>query len=123
MLESAVVMNCESDTLDADVVRRLLPSSAIMVDAPTSLNWEYLERWSIERALKQSGGNVSQAALIVGVSRDTLYGKIRKWNLRPEKTGAALSDSVTGPDLPNIPAPAALAENGTANVPALPPTA
>jgi transcriptional regulator of acetoin/glycerol metabolism len=37
-----------------------------------------LETWAIRRALKQTGGNVSQAARVLGMSRDTLHSKLKK---------------------------------------------
>jgi transcriptional regulator of acetoin/glycerol metabolism len=39
-------------------------------------NLEHLERNAIERALADSGGNMSQAARSLGISRQTLYRKI-----------------------------------------------
>ena len=89
MLENVVTMHGERDTIDIELVRRLLPSShATYFDPPTSLNWEDLERWSLERALRKCEGNISQAAQIVGASRDTLYIKMKKYNLSREDARA-----------------------------------
>jgi two-component system, NtrC family, response regulator HydG len=79
LLESAVAMS-EVDTIDADGIRRMLTPNQL-TEAPPSLNWDELERWAIEKALKMSGGNVAQAATATGLSRDTLYAKIKKYGI------------------------------------------
>ena len=45
------------------------------------LNLEMLEKRAIELALKRCGGNVSQAADLLGVTRYALYRKMEKQNL------------------------------------------
>jgi DNA-binding NtrC family response regulator len=52
---------------------------------PDDLNLERTERRLIERALQRSGGNVTQAARLLGVSRDTL-------RYRLERAGQRLQD-------------------------------
>ena len=90
MLENVVTMFGDRDTIDVGLVRRLLPSAdAVHFDTPTSLNWEDLEKWSLERALRKCEGNISQAAQIVGASRDTLYIKMKKFGLSREEARAA----------------------------------
>jgi len=79
LLESAVAMS-EVDTIDVDGIRRMLTPNH-PTDAPPSLNWEELERWAIEKAMKHSGGNISQSATVMGLSRDTLYAKIKKYGI------------------------------------------
>jgi transcriptional regulator of acetoin/glycerol metabolism len=39
---------------------------------------DVVEEWAIRKALKQTGGNVSHAAKLLGMSRDTLHTKIKK---------------------------------------------
>jgi Nif-specific regulatory protein len=83
VLESAAVMS-ETDTLDADAfplgtVSEQSPSGTnLMSDLPPSLDIDQIETWAIRRALKQTGGNVSHAAKLLGMSRDTLHTKIKK---------------------------------------------
>jgi Nif-specific regulatory protein len=82
VLESAAVMS-EADTLDADAiplpgVSELGPAVVVLADAPPSLDMDDIETWAILRALRQTGGNVSHAAKLLGVSRDTLHTKIKK---------------------------------------------
>jgi DNA-binding NtrC family response regulator len=85
-IESAAVMS-EADTIDADA----LPLAGVSelptgvhpaarppaVDLPASLDMDVIEEWAIRRALKQTGGNVSHAAKLLGISRDTLHTKIK----------------------------------------------
>jgi two-component system, NtrC family, response regulator HydG len=82
-IESAAVMS-EGDTLDAEalplggVSELLAPNpNRVTFDMPASLDMDEIETWAIQRALKQTGGNVSQAAKLLGISRDTLHTKIK----------------------------------------------
>jgi two-component system, NtrC family, response regulator HydG len=87
-IESAAVMS-EGDTLEADAIplsgmTELTPSAPTGAPAtttgevPASLDMEEIETWAICRALKQTGGNVSHAAKLLGISRDTLHTKLKK---------------------------------------------
>jgi two-component system response regulator HydG len=82
-IENAAVMS-EQDTLDAESLPLTgateLPSSGShkAMDIPTSLDMEEIETWAIRRALRQTNGNVSHAAKLLGMSRDTLHTKIKK---------------------------------------------
>ena len=42
------------------------------------LKLERLERWAIQEALKGSGGNKSEAARLLGISRRALYNKLAR---------------------------------------------
>jgi Nif-specific regulatory protein len=83
VLESAAVMS-ESDLIDADALPLghagddPLAAEALDSDMPTSLDIEEIETWAIRRALRQTQGNVSQAARVLGISRDTLHTKLKK---------------------------------------------
>lgn len=83
LLESTVAMS-DSEMIDVDGIRRMLTPN-VVVDSPPSLNWEELERWAIEKALKQANGNVAQAATVMGLSRDTLYARIKKFGISREE--------------------------------------
>jgi DNA-binding NtrC family response regulator/pSer/pThr/pTyr-binding forkhead associated (FHA) protein len=84
VLESAVVMS-ESNTLDAADLP--LPA-ATSAQQPPTLNLEELEAWAIRQALRQTGGNITQAAKLLGVVRDTLASKMKKY-------GVSRDDGVT----------------------------
>lgn len=94
VIESAAVMS-EADTLDADA----FPLGGIsdhggpapQADVPPSLDMDEIETWAIRRALKQTQGNVSHAAKLLGMSRDTLHTKMKKKGI---DRGAVLDPSV-----------------------------
>jgi Nif-specific regulatory protein len=50
-------------------------------DRPNSLNLKELETWAIEQALERTGGNKTQAALLLGINRDTLLEKVKRYGL------------------------------------------
>jgi DNA-binding NtrC family response regulator len=56
----------------------LLPATA---SAALSGTLEQIERRAIEQALEETGGNVSDAARRLGLSRSTLYAKVRSFGL------------------------------------------
>jgi Nif-specific regulatory protein len=99
VLESAAVMS-ENDALDAEAiplpgVSEMAPAAVGTADVPPSLDMDDIETWAILRALRQTGGNVSHAAKLLGVSRDTLHTKIKKKGIdrdalvsTPEPVGA-----------------------------------
>jgi transcriptional regulator of acetoin/glycerol metabolism len=45
------------------------------------LSLDQLEKHAIERALRQSKGNKSKASKLLGISRDTLYRKLKEYNI------------------------------------------
>jgi len=82
VLESAAVMT-ETDTIDADAMpigphESATPPTAPTIDLPPSLDVDELETWAIRKAMVQTVGNVSQAARLLGMSRDTLHTKLKK---------------------------------------------
>jgi DNA-binding NtrC family response regulator len=81
VLENAVVM-CEGDTVDsADL---LLPT-ANLEDRPASLNMEEVEAWAVRKAIQSSKGNFAQAARVLGISRETLAAKRKKYRIAKEE--------------------------------------
>ncbi|HEV2948733.1 MAG TPA: sigma 54-interacting transcriptional regulator [Gemmataceae bacterium] len=80
VLECSVALS-DRDTLDAADLR--MPDDASgrrqePGEEPTSLDLEELETWAIRQALQRTGGNITQAAKILGCVRDTLASKIKK---------------------------------------------
>ena len=62
-------------------VRMLEEQNNRLQQGNTSLNIEENEKVLIRRALDKSGGNVSRAAVELGVSRKTLYNKINRYKI------------------------------------------
>jgi len=60
----------------------LMPAAPVLTgtDGPASL--EEVERRHIGGVLHETGGNISQAARILGIDRATLYNKMRRYQLR-----------------------------------------
>jgi two-component system response regulator AtoC len=71
----AVLFGPAGGTLDAASARALLH--------PADGAAQPSERDRIRRALDACGGNVSKAAAALGVSRQTLYNRMKKWGLGP----------------------------------------
>ncbi|HEY2784822.1 MAG TPA: sigma 54-interacting transcriptional regulator [Fimbriiglobus sp.] len=81
VLESAAVMG-ESDLIDAvDLPLGNPVETATTDELPPGLDVDELETWAVRKALRQTNGNVSQAAKLLGMSRDTLHTKIKKKNI------------------------------------------
>ena len=94
VLESAAAMS-ESEVIEADTlplagtVEAVTPKPGGAADAPSSLDIDDIETWAIIKALGQTSGNVSQAARVLGISRDTLHTKLKKKNIDRESAVAA----------------------------------
>lgn len=80
VLESAVFM---SDSAVLDVGDLRLPVEALGQQLPP-LNLEQLEAWAIRQALQQTEGNITQAAKLLGIVRDTLASKMKKYGVSRE---------------------------------------
>ena len=93
VLESTAVLS-ETDVIEADQLPLAAPAElepAGNSDFPTSLDVDELETWAIRRSLVRTAGNVSQAAKILGISRDTLHTKLKKKGIdRGEPLGSAV---------------------------------
>ncbi|HUL79184.1 MAG TPA: helix-turn-helix domain-containing protein, partial [Vicinamibacteria bacterium] len=51
----------------------------------THLTLEELEKRHIERVLREMGGRVAEASQRLGIPRSTLYQKLKKFGLSPDK--------------------------------------
>jgi len=60
------------------------PEAATGLSPGTDLNLERMERQMVELALSRSGQNVTQAARLLGVSRDTLRYRLERLGLRAQ---------------------------------------
>jgi Nif-specific regulatory protein len=100
-IESAAVMS-ESDTLEAEalpltgateLVAPAATSPLATLDMPPSLNMDEIEEWAICKAMRQTGGNVSHAAKLLNMSRDTLHNKLNKLKREKGIDRAALTNT------------------------------
>ena len=66
-----------------DLPPRILGQTATSAGeiAPAGLNLEAMEKHFIERALRQTGGNITDAAKLLGISRRTLHRKLKTYRL------------------------------------------
>jgi transcriptional regulator with PAS, ATPase and Fis domain len=81
-LEVGLAMADNNSVIDASDLR--LPEERVgveLLDRPTSLHIEDVEKWAIRHALAAAKGNQTQAARILGWHRDTLLAKIRRYGL------------------------------------------
>ena len=77
VLESAVMLTDGSEIDVGDLWLQSPPAP----EQPMSLKLEDMEGWAIREALKRHKGNASAAARTLGISRETLGQKIKKYNI------------------------------------------
>src|SRR5262249_32230176 len=77
VLENAVTQ-CDKDTIEPT---DLMLFAGPCASEPPSLNLEVLEAWAIQQALRQCGGSISKASRLLGVVRDTLSSKMKKYGI------------------------------------------
>lgn len=85
LLESAAALSRDDpQTITDQELKPLLdagPSPEPLRALEPPLTLEQLEKMAIERALRRSEGNRTRAAAVLGISRDTLYRKMREFKL------------------------------------------
>jgi len=89
VLESAVLLSDKSLLEPGDLPLPVAgPVHGTTVAAePQSLNLEDVEAWAIRLALARTAGNRARAAQMLGIVRDTLTGKMKKYGInKPDRT-------------------------------------
>ncbi len=81
VLEGAVAMACDGAVLHAGDLNLPEDKPQGTLDSPPSLNLEVLEEWAIRHALEHTGRNNTQAARLLGIHRDTLINKLKKYRI------------------------------------------
>jgi transcriptional regulator with PAS, ATPase and Fis domain len=85
LVESASAISAENPQVITDKdLRPLLGAGTPAMagqNAGESLSMEEMERLTVRRALHAAAGNRSKAAALLGISRDTLYRKLRQYEL------------------------------------------
>jgi DNA-binding NtrC family response regulator len=84
VLESAVML---TDGPEIDVDDLWLHGATVSENQPMSLKLDDVEAWAIREALKQTKGNVSAAARVLAISRETLSQKIKKYGISKDGEG------------------------------------
>jgi Nif-specific regulatory protein len=82
VIESAVMMS------DGEVIEPhelWLQDAPIAADQPLSLNLEHVEAWAIRQAIQKTKGNVTRAAKVLGIARETLALKLKKYQIAREE--------------------------------------
>jgi len=80
VLEGAAALADEDGVIHAGDLH--LPEDASLpAPGPPSLNLEELEAWAIRHALERTGHNNTRAARLLGIHRDTLINKLKKYRL------------------------------------------
>jgi DNA-binding NtrC family response regulator len=79
VLEAAVAMN-ETGAIHAGDLHLVADADPVS-PAPPDLNLESLEAWAIRQALAQTTGNNTHAAKLLGIHRDTLIAKLKKYGI------------------------------------------
>ena len=77
-IEKAVILS-ETDTLEPGVIFQKISGEKVI--DPVSLNIEENEKTLIIKALELNRGNMSRTAKELGISRKTLYNKIKRYQL------------------------------------------
>lgn len=80
LIEKAVILT-EGDTITAEQFAELSCQPARPSSASAPVTLEEMERKMIADSIQQCDGNLSQAASRLGITRQTLYNKIKKYGL------------------------------------------
>ncbi|HPF69440.1 MAG TPA: sigma-54 dependent transcriptional regulator [Candidatus Krumholzibacteria bacterium] len=80
-VERAVVTSRGGELAAADFDFLAASPRAAGWDVPAGVPLSELERRAVEAALRRTGGNISDAAGMLGVDRSTVYAKIRKYGI------------------------------------------
>ena len=83
LIESAAAISAENPQVITEKDLKPLLNSQVSEALPSALrssvSLDQMERQTIEQALRQAGGNRTKAASLLGISRDTLYRKMRQY--------------------------------------------
>lgn len=77
VIERAIVLGSGDTILPEHLPRELKEGIPTPQDTPEDVSLEAIEKWHIERVLKQTGGNKTHAAKLLGISRNRLDRKLR----------------------------------------------
>ena len=86
VIERAITLGAEEEIWAEDLPESLREEKreVTLDNTPVDLSLEEIEKAHIERVLKHTGGQVSQAARILGIDRRTIYRKMEAYKIREE---------------------------------------
>jgi DNA-binding NtrC family response regulator len=86
VIERAITLGAEGEIRPEDLPDQLRrEEGGITLDAiPVEMSMEEVEKAHIERVLRHTGGQVSQAARLLGIDRRTIYRKMQAYNIRKD---------------------------------------
>jgi DNA-binding NtrC family response regulator len=88
VLERAVLLGDRQAVRVEDVTDVLAPRGPARPAAGGAVSLEEAERAHIEAVLREAGGDVRQAAQVLGLSRSALYQKLKKHGLKTSRTAS-----------------------------------
>ena len=110
-----VVLLSDGPLVDDESLLLTPPSQTARSEPPPlpedDLDLERLELRALVRALERTGGNLSQASRLLGVSRDTVRHRMRKHRVRVE-TRIHVDSAAEGPTAPRGPVPSSPTATG-----------
>lgn len=82
------VLVSEGDVISVDDVSRHVPrdvrgDAGVATDKLRGMTLEDMERYAIEEALKDAGGNLNRVAAKLGITRQSLYRRLEKYGIKP----------------------------------------
>jgi DNA-binding NtrC family response regulator len=77
-IEKAVIL-CSNERITKDDLTLSISSRAALTESPKTL--EDIEKEAMQKTLVDHGGNIVQAARTLGITRQTLYNKMKKYGL------------------------------------------
>jgi DNA-binding NtrC family response regulator len=85
-LENAIeraMVSCRGSVLQAEDLEFLSTGASDLADwkIPKNVKLDEVEKQVIAATIRETGGNIKQAAAILGIDRSTLYDRIKKYNL------------------------------------------
>ncbi len=83
VLEGALALG-ERDVIQAGDLCLQDEGEGPLPEAPATLNLVRLEEWAIRQAMRRTGGNVLQAAKVLGLHRSTLHAKLKHYGIQRE---------------------------------------
>jgi DNA-binding NtrC family response regulator len=81
VIERAILLSDRQTITGRDLRFDVDDSPAGGAAVPADMTLEQVERWYVERILREENGHVDSAARKLGIPRSTLYQKLKKWEL------------------------------------------